>query len=165
MKQLLVVRHAKSSWDSPLITDFDRPLNDRGQRDAPEMAARLQKRNISIDLFVSSPANRAQTTARIFMEQLKIPANRLLLAEELYLAPKAVFYEVIKKLDDRYNSVALFAHNPGITDFVNTLAATFRTDNVPTGGMVGVLINTGSWASVENAAKELLFYDYPKSGR
>ena len=65
-KTLLIIRHAKSSWDIGTLTDFERPLNERGKRDAPEMAARLKKRNIKIDAFVSSPAKRAKKTAELF---------------------------------------------------------------------------------------------------
>ncbi len=164
MKRLIVVRHAKSSWDSALITDFDRPLNDRGKRDAPEMAAQLLKRNISIDLFISSPAKRAETTARIFMSEMMAAQTQLQIANELYLAPKAVFYEVIKKIDHRFQTVALFAHNPGITDFVNALTD-MRTDNVPTCGIFGVIIKAENWADIESAEKSFLFYDYPKLNR
>jgi phosphohistidine phosphatase len=164
MKQLIVVRHAKSSWDSALITDFDRPLNDRGKRDAPEMAVRLSKRNTTIDLFISSPARRAETTAYIFMNEMMAAPMQLQLVNELYLAPKAVFYEVVKKIDDRFQSIALFAHNPGITDFVNSLTE-MRTDNVPTCGIFGVVINAENWADIETAEKRFLFFDYPKLSR
>jgi phosphohistidine phosphatase len=164
MKQLIVVRHAKSSWDSALITDFDRPLNDRGRRDAPEMAARLVKRNITINLFVSSPAMRAEKTASIFMNEMMAAPTQLQIANELYLAPKAIFYEVVKKIDDRFQNIALFAHNPGITDFVNSLTEV-RTDNVPTCGIFGVIINAENWTEIETAEKRFLFYDYPKLQR
>ncbi len=68
MRKLLIIRHAKSSWDTLTQRDFDRPLNDRGNRDAPIMAKRLLKKDIGIDAFVSSPANRALTTAAYFAE-------------------------------------------------------------------------------------------------
>lgn len=161
MKQVLLIRHAKSSWDSAEMTDFDRPLNDRGKKDAPAMANLLTQRNIAIDLFVSSTANRAQTTARIFMEQMLSPFNRLLLVNDLYLAPANVFYKVIMSLDDQFKTVALFSHNPGITDFVNSLTD-MRTDNVPTCGIFAVAANIDSWADFEKTGKKFLFYDYPK---
>jgi phosphohistidine phosphatase len=161
MKQLLIIRHAKSSWDSALITDFDRPLNERGKRDAPNMANRLKQKNITIDLFVSSTANRAQSTAAIFMQQMQAPPNRLLLVNDLYLAPAKTFYQVIAAIEDQYQSVALFAHNPGITDFVNSLTD-MCTDNVPTCGIFAVSVNTNNWRDFEKAEKKFLFYDYPK---
>lgn len=161
MKQLLIIRHAKSSWDSALITDFDRPLNDRGKRDAPNMANRLKQKNIIIDLFVSSTANRAQSTAAIFMQQMQSPSSRLLLVNELYLAPAKAFYQIIAAIEDQYQSIALFSHNPGITDFVNSLT-NMRTDNVPTCGIFAVSVDTKKWANFEKAEKQFLFYDYPK---
>ncbi len=68
MKTLLLVRHAKSSWNDLTLSDFDRPLNDRGKDDAPQMAKRIKDKKIKIDLFISSPAKRAKKTANIFME-------------------------------------------------------------------------------------------------
>src|SRR4051794_9695084 len=69
MKTLILVRHAKSSWDQPGVSDIDRPLNERGKSDAPQMAKRLKERNIKIDLFISSPAKRAKKTAKYFAEE------------------------------------------------------------------------------------------------
>jgi phosphohistidine phosphatase len=161
MKQLLLIRHAKSSWDSAEMTDFDRPLNDRGKKDALRMVNRLNERNVTIDLFVSSTANRAQSTARIFMEQLLTASNKLILINDLYLAPSEVFYNVIVDFDDSFQSVALFSHNPGITDFVNSLT-TMHTNNVPTCGIFAVSVNTNNWRDFKKAEKQFLFYDYPK---
>src|SRR4051812_40317227 len=116
MKTLLIVRHAKSSWDNTGINDFDRPLNDRGKRDAPAMAQRLIKAGVKIDSFVSSPAKRARTTAEVFMKEFNAKTT-LQLIPELYHAQVQNFKDVIKGLDSGYDTVAIFSHNPGITAF------------------------------------------------
>src|SRR5688500_5509065 len=131
MKSLLIVRHAKSSWDLSTPNDFDRPLNDRGKKDAPAAAKRLKKKGITIDAFVSSPAKRAKKTARHFASEYEIDEEQIILVSELYEAHAGIFSQVIQSLDDSYNTVAIFSHNPGITDIVITLTEV-KVDNVPT---------------------------------
>ena len=91
MKTLLIIRHAKSSWDDFSIKDFDRPLNERGKKDAPMMAKRLLKKNISIDTFISSPAKRARKTAEAFVKEYK-EKDQLFFFDELYLAGPSNFF-------------------------------------------------------------------------
>src|SRR5574338_873525 len=97
MKTLLLIRHAKSSWDDVSLSDFDRPLNDRGKRDAPIMAERLSEKNIEIDTFVSSPAKRAARTAKIFAEEFKMKKDDIVFKTELYMASADVFLRSLKK--------------------------------------------------------------------
>lgn len=160
MKRVILVRHAKSDW-SVDSDDFDRPLNERGKRDAPMMAARLQKRKIPIDAFVSSPAKRALRTAKIFAESLDIEKDDIILKRELYLAPPETFYAVIGKMDDKMNTIAVFSHNNGITDFANSLGVA-RIDNMPTCSIFAFSVDTDSWSEFRKAKKEFLFFDYPK---
>lgn len=162
MKQLLIVRHAKSSWADASQSDFDRTLNERGKRDAPAMAQRLLQKQIIIDAFITSAANRAQKTAKIFAAAINSKAP-FIVTETLYLAPSETFYQLIKDIDNTFNTVAIFAHNPGITDFVNTLT-TYRTDNVPTCGIFAVSSNANTWSLFAESEKQFLFYDYPKLG-
>ena len=121
MKQLLIIRHAKSSWDFSVLDDFNRPLNERGHTDAPKMAKRLLNKKISIDAFVSSTAKRALATAEYFAEAYNIKKKDIIQVDELYHASLKMFYNVIATIDDKYDTVAIFSHNPGITDFVNEL--------------------------------------------
>src|SRR5690606_5402432 len=116
MKTLILVRHAKSSWDDPSMSDFDRPLNERGKNDAPEMAKRLKDRINKIDLFVSSTAKRARRTARFFAEEYGKKKDDILLLQNLYLASAPAFLNCIMDLDDKHATVVMFAHNPGITE-------------------------------------------------
>jgi phosphohistidine phosphatase len=162
MKTLLIVRHAKSSWEDFAQPDFERPLNERGKKDAPEMAARIREKGLKIDLFVSSPAKRALRTARYFAEAYKQEKEDILQIEKLYEAPAARFYEVINQLNDKHETIALFSHNPGITDFVNTLTQV-RIDNMPTCAVFAVSIDTKKWAQCKEAEKSFLFFDYPKN--
>jgi phosphohistidine phosphatase len=162
MKNLLIIRHAKSSWDNITQQDFDRPLNDRGNRDAPVMAKRLLKRDINIDAFVSSPANRALSTATYFAEAYEKKQKHILQVEILYHAEVNTFYKVVNSLDDDLKTVAIFSHNPGITEFVNSLT-TSRIDNMPTCGIFAVKTDIKNWKDFATATKEFWFFDYPKS--
>lgn len=161
MKSLLIIRHAKSSWEFTALNDFERPLNDRGKEDAPEMAARLLKKNIKVNVFISSPAKRAKKTAQLFAVEFKHKKEEIIYIDSLYNASVDVFYKTIANLDDALNNVALFSHNSGITEFVNTLTE-IRIDNVPTCGIFGVKVHSGTWRDFTTAKKEFWFFDYPK---
>jgi len=162
MKTLLLVRHAKSDWGNPALEDFDRPLNERGKRDAPAMARRLLDKNINIDAIISSPAKRAAKTAKAFAESYDLKKSRLQFKEELYMAGPAAFTAVIESADEKFESIAVFSHNPGITDFANELTNA-RIDNIPTCGVFAIKINTDTWKNFRNAPKEFWFFDYPKA--
>lgn len=162
MKHLIIVRHAKSSWAKFGQADFDRPLNERGMKDAPEMAKRLLKRNVMIDLFISSPAKRAITTCELFCKQNGLQQNIIVQADELYHAPPHIFYNVVEGLDDAFTTVALFAHNPGITDFVNSLETEVKIDNMPTCGVFEVRADVHYWKHFAAATKHFTYFDYPK---
>jgi len=161
MKTLLLIRHAKSSWDNAHITDMERPLNDRGRHDAPIMAQRLIKANIKMDLFVSSPARRAKTTAEVFIGEFGRKGSELLILPELYHAAVQTFKEVVSGLDESAGSAAIFSHNPGITAFVNTLTSV-RLDNMPTCGIFAVTSLATQWSEFLTAGTTFWFFDYPK---
>lgn len=162
-KTLLVVRHAKSSWDIGTLTDFERPLNDRGKKDAPVMANRLIDRNILIDAFVASPAKRAKNTAELFCEAYGKKATDILFVSMLYHPEVNNFYEAIEQLDNSTGIVAIFSHNPGITAFVNTLTEEVRIEDMPTCGVFAIQIQSKKWTDFKKANKQFLFFDYPKN--
>ncbi len=162
MKTLILVRHAKSSWDDPSLNDYERPLNNRGKRDAPMMADRLHERGIKLDSLVSSPARRARKTAEQFARRYKKKNGRLKFQTELYMAGDDAFNQVIERLDDDDDCVALFSHNPGITDFANSLTDA-RVDNIPTCGIFAVTVEAKKWNGFRDARKDFLFFDYPKA--
>ncbi|HEX2608301.1 MAG TPA: histidine phosphatase family protein [Flavisolibacter sp.] len=162
MKTLILVRHAKSSWNDPGVSDIDRPLNDRGKKDAPEMAERLKAKGISIDLLVSSPAKRARKTAKLFAEVLDMDKDAIQIIDDLYLATPAAFQQAVSGLKNTCHTVALFSHNPGITEFANTLTTT-RIDDMPTCSLLAVEAAVESWEEFESASRRFIFFDYPKN--
>lgn len=162
MKQLFLIRHAKSSWDDPTISDFERPLNDRGKKDAPEMAKRLGDKKIKLGALVSSPAKRAKKTCKYFEKEFDISKDDIIFEDKLYEAGTQNFLEVVKNLKNKWDSVAIFSHNPGITDFANSLTNE-RIDNIPTCGIFAVKIKSNHWSDFKEAEKEFLFVDYPKA--
>lgn len=162
-KSLLIVRHAKSSWEDAYQKDFDRPLNDRGKKDAPAMAKRLHKEKaVELDAIISSPAKRAFTTAKFFADEFEVKKKNIIEWPELYDASVDKFYTAVIGLVDDYNSVALFSHNPGITAFANSLTNA-RVDDMPTCAVFAIHIKTNSWKDFETAEKEFWFFDYPKN--
>ena len=162
MKTLILVRHAKSSWDKVGMDDIERPLNERGKEDAPVMARRLKDKKIDIDIFVSSPAKRAHRTCKYFAKEYNVDKKDILLMDKLYGASVSAFLEVISKLDNKHKSAIIFSHNPGITEFANTLT-TVRTDNMPTCSVFAVQANVDRWSEFSKSEKNFLFFDYPKN--
>ena len=161
-KQLLLVRHAKSDWDNLKLSDFDRPLNSRGEKNAPEMAKRLLKRGKIPQSIVSSPAVRALTTARYFAKELGHDKSGIVEEPEIYDALTSALMSVINDLDNQFSFIALFGHNPGITELVRNLC---NKDlyNIPTCGMVLIEFPFDEWNMVSAGTGEMVFYDYPKN--
>jgi phosphohistidine phosphatase len=160
MKSLLLIRHAKSSWDFD-VDDFERPLNHRGQNDASAMAKKLIEKEITIDYFVSSPAKRAITTATLFAETYDKKSADIITVSSLYEPTIETFYNVILEFGDSLKTVAVFSHNPAITDFANQLTSV-KIDEIPTCAIFAVRSNAENWKEFSIAQKELWFFDYPK---
>ena len=163
MKTLLIIRHAKSSWEIGSLNDFERPLNERGKKDAPEMAQRLLDKKISIDAFISSPAKRAKKTAELFCSAYNKKEKDIIFISALYHASTQTFYETIENIEDGFNVVAVFSHNPGISSFINELTDSIKIDNMTTCGIFSVTIYIDKWKGFTKATKEFLFFDYPKA--
>ncbi|HCL82601.1 MAG TPA: phosphohistidine phosphatase [Chitinophagaceae bacterium] len=161
MKTLILVRHAKSSHSLGLSPDFDRPLNERGFREAAEIGRKLYKKKIPIDQFVSSPALRAKTTAELFSNEYNRKMKDILLIPSLYQADPDQFSKVVSGLDDAYQHVALFAHNPGITEFASSLTDT-QVTNMPTSSVFAVNASVDSWKDFAGAEKSFLFFYKPE---
>ncbi len=161
MKKLFIIRHAKSD-QSFFGNDFERPLNERGKADAPEMAKRLLEKIGKLDACVASPATRAKRTAELFAETLDIHLKEIVFISALYHASSEVFYEVVAALPDELETVAIFSHNPGITHFVNSLDSGIQIDNMPTCAIFTVSADVTNWVAFGKAKKKFLFFDYPK---
>ncbi|RYY38995.1 MAG: histidine phosphatase family protein [Chitinophagaceae bacterium] len=162
MKVLLLVRHAKSSWDDITMKDFDRPLNERGKKDAPEMAERVKEHGVKLTHFVSSPAKRARRTARFFAEAFGAEKDDIQIVEALYEPTMQAFADAVAALPDDQDAVAFFSHNPTITDYVNSLS-NVRVDDMPTCAVFAVSMDEKSWSAFASADKQFLFFDYPKN--
>ena len=161
MKTLTIVRHAKSSWKDSSLPDNKRPLNRRGERDAPEMGRRIQEHGIRPSLIVSSPAVRAWTTAKVIAQAISYPREFLQKEDRLYLASLDDILDVVVAQDNGFNNLMVVGHNPGLTDFVNFLVPGL-TNNLPTAGVVSVQIDQDNWSLYERPATELLVHDWPK---
>ena len=161
MKTLTLVRHAKSSWKNPSLRDRERPLNKRGERDAPKMGKRIVAAGIRPSLIISSPATRAWTTAKAVAAEIGYPHEFLQREDDLYLASLDRLLDVVAAQDPGFNNLMLFGHNPGLTDFANYLCPGL-TDNVPTAGVVCVEFEADDWGLYERPEIRLVAYDYPK---
>ena len=161
MKELILVRHAKSSWKDPTLRDHERPLNKRGKRDAPEMGERLARSGCEPDLIVSSSAVRALDTARSVAGKLGYSRERIVVEERLFHASVAELLQVIRSVDDSVNSLMLFGHNPGLTDLANHLGPR-EIFNMPTCAVLHLKFQVDGWSAVGDVPGEEVRYDYPK---
>lgn len=162
MKRVILVRHAKSSWEDASLPDFERPLNDRGKNDAPMMAKRLLDKKVDIDAFITSPAKRAKKTASLFAKEFGQNKDELVVIDSLYHAGIQDFFEAVEKAPVKAKTIAIFSHNPGITDFVNLLTET-RVDDMPTCAVYAVKVPIENWGQFREAKREFWFFDFPKS--
>ncbi len=160
-KILYLVRHAKSSWKDISLSDRDRPLNKRGRRSAPDMGSRMANQGHKPELIISSPANRALTTAGIIAKQLDIDAEDIVTDESLYFSGSAGMLSVLHGVDNRHQKVMMVGHNPAMTGLMNTLGNT-SVINMPTCAIAVIGFDVASWADLHAANGELLGYDYPK---
>lgn len=161
-KKLLLVRHAKSDWNDSSLSDFERYLNPRGERDAPEMAKRLLQKGLIPQKIVSSTAVRALSTARIFADIMSINPHDILEEPKIYEAAPHVILSVINSLSNEHDYIAIFGHNPGISTVGTYLCSSGLS--MPTCGMAMINFPFDDWKLVSAGTGNLEFYDYPKSG-
>lgn len=148
MKNLIIIRHAKSSWVAPL-KDIDRPLEQRGIKDAHLVALHgLQYIPSKFQIF-SSTAKRASETAMIFAQNFSYPVENIAFHSELYTFDAAKLEKIVKSFQNSYDNVILFGHNEAITNFVNKFGDVF-IDNVSTSGMVSLQFDTDDWQQISN---------------
>lgn len=155
----MLVRHAKSGWDIPDLTDFERPLNSRGEETAPEMALRLFNKGMVPQYIVSSPAERAKATANIFADTFKSAEPEYNMA--IYEAGYITLLSVVNKLPDEYDYIALFGHNPGISELAYYL--TGKMYDMPTCAAVVIHFDAVSWQMISGNTGTVAYYDYPKN--
>lgn len=161
VKNLFLVRHAKSDWSNPGQKDFDRELNSRGVSDAPRMGRKLYELGVKPELVISSPAARATLTAEYISEQLHYDSEKILLNEEVYEASVRSLLAVINAIPDHYNNVLMVGHNPAFTYIAESLTKQ-PIDNIPTCGIVHIEFNIDSWMEVSGGTGNLKWFIFPK---
>lgn len=160
-KELFLVRHAKSSWDYPGLSDIERPLNERGLSDAPKMARHMSKRGFRPDLLISSPAARALTTALFFKKQLDMDGEDLWVRDQIYEAPVSAIFDLVKTLPENINAAAVFGHNPCFTLFANHFKGGGFA-NIPTCGVVHLRADIDAWPEFSPKSAEVIAHYFPR---
>lgn len=162
MKTLVLVRHAKSDWGGEGLKDIDRPLNERGYDDAYRLSEWFFKNHHVPQKFISSDATRAFSTAAIFARNLAYPANDILIDPQIYESTSEILKKVIANIDNSFDYVALFGHNPGITNLVNDLTQELFFDNIPTCGIVCLEFDVKDWKDIATKKAKKVFNQFPK---
>ncbi len=156
MKKIILIRHAKSSWETP-IKDIERPLCPRGISDAHLVSSNCIKFLPSEFVIWSSSAKRASDTAAIFAQNFNYPTENIIFKEELYTFNENQLEKVIKSLNNNIENMILFGHNEAITNFVNKFGNIF-INNVPTSGFVSLQFDTDNWKNISKGeTKKILF--------
>ena len=160
MKTLYIVRHAKSSWDDPTLSDHDRPLMQKGRKRTLKIAAYLKNLKIKPDLMVSSSAKRAYHTANIIAEVLNYPLSDIIREKAFYHSDREKLTDYLFGLDNNINSIMVFGHNPTFTSFANQFIDS-QIDWLPTTGTVSISFNTNKWENIMLAERKTNFVVYP----
>jgi len=159
-KKLYVMRHAKSDWSHEGLSDFDRPLNERGLRNAPFMADQFAEAGRKVDFILTSPAKRALTTAGYFKRRLGLLDNQWDTERKIYEADVSRLLGIINRLDDAHNCVMLVGHNPGLSSLVQALTGEWVV--MSTCSIAEIEIPFDSWSMVSEGTSNLLSFDFPK---
>ena len=159
MKTLLLLRHAKSSWKTGNVKDFDRPLNQRGMKAAPQVGKSLRKRKLKLDLVLSSPAERARQTAQFMLESARMSVE-LRYDERIYEASAARLLEIVSQMEDSANVAMLVGHNPGMEDLLSVLAGEKR--HLSTAALACIELNVEKWNKVRAEVGRLEWFAKPK---
>lgn len=146
MKTLLLLRHAKSSWDDPKLEDFDRPLNERGLRAAPLVGRFMREQKVSVDLVLSSPARRTRETVALVTQAAHLDAP-VRFDERIYEASVEQLLEVISQIEERVNKALLVGHNPGMEGLI--LQLTGEEKRAPTGALAQITLDEEKWSKVQ----------------
>lgn len=160
MKKIILIRHAKSDWDQLGLDDFARPLAERGLRDAPQMAASLKNRGITVDLICSSTAKRAKQTACMTAEVIGYPEAKIHWEKSLYHASEDHLLRFIHSQSDQIQTLVLVGHNPGLTELINWLGV--KLDNLPTSGQFAFSLSTAHWKELSRDTCTFAWWDSPK---
>ncbi|MFO7789449.1 MAG: SixA phosphatase family protein [Bacteroidota bacterium] len=161
MKTISFIRHAKSDRKQD-VPDFERPLNDRGQNDAPLMGSVIKTDFILPDLIISSPANRAKTTSELIAAEIGYPEQEIVFIENLYFADTETYFNIIHEMENNFDNIYVVSHNPGTTYIVNRMSDT-RIDHMPTCGIAQIEFDVKSWSEIMDKSGKLIRFDKPKN--
>ncbi len=161
MKRLFIIRHAKSSWKDASLSDYERPLNKRGKHDAPLMSKLLNQANFCPEFIVSSPANRAKSTAEYFIKEFNLNEDQIKYESSIYEAGVSNLLRLVNQLPNQTKNVFLFGHNPGMTFLAEYLTGDYF-GNIPTCGIAGIEFQIEDWLHVSKNSGTCFYYDYPK---
>lgn len=161
MKQLTLIRHAKPRQTNG-IPDIDRPLNHRGERDAPRMATHLQALGFAPGVILSSPATRAATTAETIARGIAYDVNAIIWKDQIYAATPNELRELIGTLDPDHTTAAIVGHNPSLTELANHLQRT-HVANIPTCGVVTIQFDVNTWPDTLHTPGTLTQFDTPQA--
>ena len=160
-KTLYLIRHSKSTREIPLISDIDRPLTEKGYRDAVAMSGVLSDLCKNPDLILSSPSVRTFSTALIFARALKYPVNEIVLENRIYEAGSRDLLAVLNKMDDKYKTILLFCHNPGATRFLSLLTGG-ESQHFSTSAFAGIKFEVDQWKMISNDSGTLQVLKQPR---
>jgi len=156
------MRHAKSLRDGTVPIDFDRPLNERGIKDAPEMGKRILAQQLLPEIIISSMAMRALTTANLVADTISYPLQKIESNIEIYHADISDMMHVIRSIEDKFHSAMLIGHNPTFTGLVGFL--TYQPiAHMPTASIVCIEFNITSWHQVSEGNGKIIWFDFPKN--
>lgn len=161
MKKLVLIRHAKSDWSIPGIKDIDRPLNERGYLDAHKIGAQLREKTAGKKLFISSPAIRAISTALIIAREINYPQENISIHSELYEAEVNVYEEIIFSLDNTFDTIFIFGHNPTISQVISQFTGVTFVE-VPTCSVSVINFETKHWNEAMTSKFTLSMQLFPK---
>lgn len=162
MKRLTLLRHAKSSWGDADQQDFDRPLNERGLRDAPMMSQRMLDRACTPELILCSAANRTQQTAQFIIDTHGLSCNAITFHEALYLASAGTLLEFIQQTDTSINHLMIIAHNPGL-ETLGRLLHPGAPNALATCAVLDFSLHSDNFVIQQDTQIDLLLHDFPKN--
>ena len=160
-RKLLIIRHGKSSWDHEGLDDIDRPLAERGIRNAGDMAERLMALKLVPQLILSSPASRALNTALIMLKSWGAGPESLQIHDPLYMAYPSEIEQVVSGVSAEIRNLAIFGHNPSFTLYANQFME-LPLENLPTAGVVVVTLESENWGGIGRKNVKGTYVDYPK---
>jgi len=162
MKHLILTRHAKTEVIHDAISDYERNLTKRGIQDSNLISNYLLEKGIVADLLISSPANRAIATAKLFANRFNITQNNILKLDQLYNSLSTQeFLELLQHNAGHHDRVWVFGHNPDIASWAfKLLDENYR--HVPTGTAIGIEFDVNNWSDIDARSGKLSFYVYPK---